>query len=74
MKTPISFKNKSMIEKEAPGRNLKPSWRRRFPRGRGGRARAGRGEECWTKVKWMTLFFSRFLLKKLTSKHSLVPK
>jgi hypothetical protein len=50
MKTPINFKNKNMIEKEAPGRNLKPSWRRRFPRGRGGRARAGRGEECWTKV------------------------
>jgi hypothetical protein len=33
MKTPINFKNKNMIEKEAPGRNLKPSWRRRFPRG-----------------------------------------
>ena len=54
MKTPINLKNKNMIEKEAPGRNLKPSWRRRFPRGgggrEGGRARAGRGEECWTKV------------------------
>jgi hypothetical protein len=73
MKTPINFKNKNMIEIEAPCRNLKPSWRRRrFPRGgggreggrEGGRALAGRGEECWTKVKWMTLFFSRFLLKK----------
>jgi hypothetical protein len=37
MKTPINFKNKNMIEKEAPGRNLKPYWRRRFPRGGGGR-------------------------------------
>jgi len=39
MKTPINFKNKSMIEKEAPGRNLKPYWMRRFPRG--GRGREG---------------------------------
>ena len=46
MKTPINFKNKNMIEKEAPGRNLKPSWRRRFPRGGGGReGELGRGEE-----------------------------
>ena len=36
--------NKNMIEEEAPGRNLKPYcwwwwlWRRRFPRGEGGRA------------------------------------
>jgi len=29
-----------MIEKEAPGRNLKPYWMRRFPRG--GRGREGR--------------------------------
>ena len=69
MKTPINFKNKNMIEIEAPGRNLKPSWRRRFPRGgggrEGGRARAGRGEGCWTKVKWMTLFLPRFLLKNI---------
>ena len=54
MKTPINLKNKNMIEKEAPGRNLKPSWRRMFSRGGGGRegerARAARGEECWTKV------------------------
>jgi hypothetical protein len=39
MKTPINFKNKSMIEKEAPGRNLKPYLMRRFPRG--GRGREG---------------------------------
>jgi hypothetical protein len=43
MKTPINFKNKSMIEKEAPGRNLKPYWMRRFPRGGRGRE-GGRGE------------------------------
>jgi hypothetical protein len=46
MKTPINFKNKNMIEIEAPGRNLKPSWRRRFPRGGGGRE-GGREGELW---------------------------
>jgi len=45
MKTPINFKNKSMIEKEAPGRNLKPYWRRRFPRGGGGREGESSGRE-----------------------------
>jgi hypothetical protein len=44
MKTPIDFKNKNMIEIEAPGRNLKPSWRRRFPRGGGGREGVREGE------------------------------
>jgi hypothetical protein len=43
MKTPINFFKKNMIEKEAPGRNLKPYWRRRFPRGEGG-SELGRGE------------------------------
>jgi hypothetical protein len=47
MKTPINFKNKNMIEIEAPCRNLKPSWRRRrFPRGGGGRE-GGREGELW---------------------------
>jgi hypothetical protein len=47
MKTPINLKNKNMIQKEAPGRNLKPSWRRRFSRGGGGREgrEFGRREE-----------------------------
>jgi len=44
-----------MIEKEAPGGDLKPFWLRwrRFPRSEEGereRAQVGRGEECRTKM------------------------
>jgi hypothetical protein len=68
-----------MIEKEAPGGDLKPYWLRWrrsqwFPRAEEGKreSSSGRGEECRTKVNraWqMTLFFSRFAneLKKLYS-------
>jgi hypothetical protein len=54
MKTQTSIlKIKNIIEKEAPGGDLKPYWLRwrRFPRAEEGkRAQVERGEECRTKV------------------------